>query len=94
MYFLRSRRSGVFFLFLVVMYLEIPGTPVAFCSVHSRMTCTLASFDFFAIIQYFLNKADISFVLSLLESGVQTFLLDGSHSLSGNFQSNEPLLGL
>lgn len=46
---MRSRRSVVFFLFLVVMYLEIPGTPLSLCSVHSKMTCTLLPFAFFAI---------------------------------------------
>ena len=40
---------GVFFLFLVVIYLDIPGTPLSLCSVHSRMTCTLLPFAFFAI---------------------------------------------
>src|SRR3989304_4137881 len=48
LYFLISRRSGVFFLFLVVIYLEVPGRPLSLCSVHSNITCTL--FPFFAIL--------------------------------------------
>jgi hypothetical protein len=32
------------------MYLEVPGTPLSLCSVHSKITCTL--FPFLAI---FLN---------------------------------------
>lgn len=39
LYFISSSLSGVFFLFFVVMYLDIPGTPLAFCSVHSKITC-------------------------------------------------------
>ena len=45
--FFNSILSGVFFLFLVVMYLEVPGTPLVLCSVHSSITCIL--FPFFAI---------------------------------------------
>ena len=51
LYFLRSSLSGVFFLFLVVMYLDMPGTPLSFCSVHSRITWTRLPFPFFAIVQ-------------------------------------------
>ena len=49
LYFLRSILSGVFFLFLVVMCLDMPGRPLYFCSVHSRITSTLL--PFFAIFQ-------------------------------------------
>jgi hypothetical protein len=31
-------RWVVFFLFLVVIYLEVPGIPLFLCSVHSMMT--------------------------------------------------------
>jgi hypothetical protein len=48
--FLISKRSGVFFLFFVVMYLEVPATPEVLCSVHSKITCILL--PFFAILMY------------------------------------------
>lgn len=48
LYFFNSIRSGVFFLFLVVMYLLVPARPLFLCSVHSRITWTL--FPFFAIL--------------------------------------------
>jgi hypothetical protein len=48
--FLISNLSGVFFLFLVVMYLEVPGTPEVLCSVHSKITWILL--PFFAILLY------------------------------------------
>lgn len=50
LYFFNSRRPVVFLRFLVVMYLDIPGMPLALCSVHSRITCTLLPFAFFAIV--------------------------------------------
>jgi hypothetical protein len=50
LYFILSRRSGVFFLFLVVIYLEVPGLPLSLCSVHSRITCILFPLAFFAIL--------------------------------------------
>ena len=34
---------------LVVLYLLIPGTPLPFCSVHSKVTTTLVCFPFFAM---------------------------------------------
>ena len=43
-YFLQVR-----IIFQVVMYLDIPGTPLSLCSVHSKITCTLLPFAFFAI---------------------------------------------
>ena len=46
--FLISILSGVFFLFFVVMYLDVPGIPDSLCSVHSRITCI--RFPFFAMI--------------------------------------------
>lgn len=49
--FLISILSGVFFLFFVVMYLDVPGIPEALCSVHSKITWIL--FPFFAIIVRF-----------------------------------------
>ncbi len=48
LYFFNSIRSGVFFLFFVVMYRLVPGRPLFLCSVHSRITWTL--FPFFAIL--------------------------------------------
>ncbi len=33
----------------VVIYLDIPGIPLALCSVHSNITCTRLPFAFFAI---------------------------------------------
>ena len=38
LYFFCSILSGVFFLFLVVIYLDVPGIPLSLCSVHSRIT--------------------------------------------------------
>ncbi len=38
LYFFNSILSGEFFLFLVVMYLDVPGKPLSLCSVHSRIT--------------------------------------------------------
>jgi hypothetical protein len=46
--FLNSNLLVVFFLFLVVMYLDIPGRPLSLCSVHSRITWIL--FPFLAIL--------------------------------------------
>ncbi len=51
LYFFNSSLSVVFFLFLVVMYLDVPGIPLFLCSVHSIMTCTLLPFAFFPIAQ-------------------------------------------
>ncbi len=47
LYFFNSNLSVVFFLFFVVMYLDVPGLPLFLCSVHSSITCTLL--PFFAI---------------------------------------------
>ena len=56
LYFFRSIRAGVFFRFFVVMYRDIPGTPLSFCSVHSRITWILLA-PFFAIANVrFLDK--------------------------------------
>jgi len=44
LYFFNSKRSGVFFLFLVVMYLLVPRIPLVLCSVHSIITCILLPF--------------------------------------------------
>ncbi len=52
--FLSSSLSGVFFLFLVVMYLDVPGCPLFLCSVHSSITCILL--PFFAIVLFLLLK--------------------------------------
>lgn len=47
--FFNSNLSGVFFLFFCVTYLEVPGMPLALCSVHSRMICILLPFCFLAM---------------------------------------------
>ncbi len=44
LYFFRSSLSGVFLRFFVVMYLDVPGSPLSLCSVHSIITCTLFPF--------------------------------------------------
>ena len=44
LYFFKASLSGVFFLFFSVEYLDVPGTPILPCSVHSRITCTLLPF--------------------------------------------------
>jgi len=49
LYFFNSNLPVVFFLFLVVIYLDVPGIPLSLCSVHSRITCTLLPFAFFPI---------------------------------------------
>jgi len=49
LYFFLSSLSGVFFLFFVVIYLDVPGIPLSLCSVHSKITCSLLPFAFFAI---------------------------------------------
>ena len=41
-----------------------------------------------------LNKADKSFILSLLESGVEALLLNCPHSFAGNLKCDEYLLCL
>src|SRR6478736_3546740 len=65
-YYLISYLSGVFFLFFVVMYLEVPATPEVLCSVHSKITWIL--FPFFAILlfiyfgkDYLINPSDCAF---------------------------------
>src|SRR5690606_16856471 len=49
--FLISNLSGVFFLFLVVMYRDVPGSPDSLCSVHSKITWIL--FPFLSIVYDF-----------------------------------------
>ncbi len=50
LYFFNSILSGLFFLFLVEIYLDVPGIPLVLCSVHSRMICPLASLFFLAML--------------------------------------------
>src|SRR5690606_40465058 len=82
--FLISILSGVFFLFLVVMYLEVPGMPDSLCSVHSKITWILL--PFFAIIilvfqDYLINPfsfasfktTEIPFLLLLFKDLADTF---------------------
>ena len=45
----------------------MPGTPLFFCSVHSRITCTLASLFFFAI--FFKNYLSLLFVSAFISNG-------------------------
>lgn len=54
LYFFNSILSGVFFLFFVVMYLDVPDIPVVLCSVHSKITCILL--PFFAMIKTFFGR--------------------------------------
>jgi hypothetical protein len=49
LYFFNSIRSVVFFLFLVVMYREVPGSPDVLCSVHSMITWMRLPLAFLAI---------------------------------------------
>ena len=37
-----------------VIYLDMPGIPLSFCSVHSKITCTLL--PFFAMLNFLFNK--------------------------------------
>ena len=76
LYFFTSSLSGVFFLFLVVIYLDVPGIPLSLCSVHSRMTCCL--FPFFAIIVQLqiLITFQKTFFLGFLEGIFQPFFID------------------
>jgi len=77
LYFFNSSLSGVFFLFLVVIYLDVPGIPLSLCSVHSRMTCCL--FPFFAIIVQIqiLISFQEPFYLGILKGIFQPFFVDG-----------------
>jgi hypothetical protein len=61
LYFFLSRRSGVFFLFFVVIYLDVPGCPLSLCSVHSRITCCLLPLAFFAIFYPVLIIQNVTF---------------------------------
>jgi len=81
LYFFNSRRSDVFFLFFVVMYLEVPGSPLSLCSVHSRITWTL--FPFLAIVLYLylnlnLNLFVVPFFLCFLQCFPDTIFIDGT----------------
>ena len=69
LYFFNSILSGVFFLFLVVTYLEVPGSPEFLCSVHSSITCIL--FPFFAM-TYIDN---VPFSLAFLITALMPYLL-------------------
>src|SRR5690606_12284653 len=75
--FLISNLSGVFFLFLVVMYLEVPGTPEALCSVHSKITWILL--PFFAILLYIYLGTDYYLInplaLASFKTAAKPFLL-------------------
>ncbi len=77
LYFFNSSLSGVFFLFLVVIYLDVPGIPLSLCSVHSRMTCCL--FPFFAMIVQLqiLITFQETFFLSILQGIFQALFVDG-----------------
>ncbi len=50
LYFINSSLPGVFRLFLNVLYRLIPGTPLPFCSVHSKVTIIRAPFAFLAML--------------------------------------------
>merc|ERR1719324_1467407 len=49
LYFISSMRSGLFRRFFWVWYLLMPGTPLAFCSVHSMVMFTRTCLPFFAM---------------------------------------------
>jgi len=91
--FLISILSGVFFLFLVVMYLEVPGIPESLCSVHSKITWTLL--PFFAITWLFLchsresrNLFYQSLCSCLFNYARNTFLINDFQRLCRNFKRN------
>ncbi len=48
--FLKLKSLGGVLAVLVVIYRDVPGIPLALCSVHSRITCTRLPFAFFAIL--------------------------------------------
>jgi len=85
LYFFFSKRSGVFFLFLVVMYREVPGTPLVFCSVHSMITWILL--PFFAISQS-LNSCYNTIFLCTFQCSVQSDFVDRADTICWNSQRN------
>lgn len=81
--FFISILSGVFFLFFVVMYLEVPGIPESLCSVHSKITWIL--FPFFAIVP-FLDY--LFFGIDFLQYRGDSFFVDDLQSSGRNVQRN------
>ena len=78
--FLICNLSGVFFLFFVVMYREVPGIPDSLCSVHSNITWIL--FPFFAILLFFLLY--VPFCTWFFQYGGDSFLIDNFNSFRRN----------
>ncbi len=86
LYFFNSRRPVVFLRFFVVIYLDIPGIPLALCSVHSNITCTRLPFAFFAIAvlsylegeNFDIFEVKIACCFCLLERGVDANLVYGA----------------
>jgi len=77
LYFFNSIRSGVFFLFFVVIYLLVPAKPVVLCSVHSSITCTLL--PFLAIVNlYFRWLNAYTWGPKLFYNTVETIFVDGT----------------
>ena len=99
LYFLISILSGVFFLFLVVIYLEVPGIPDSLCSVHSKITWTL--FPFFAIVLYLKCFYNLLFGIDFLQDSRDSFFVDDLQPTGRNVQGYptiflwniKPLLG-
>jgi len=82
--FLISILSGVFFLFLVVIYLEVPGIPDSLCSVHSKITWIL--FPFFAIVLYLKCFYNLLFGVDFLQDSRDSLLVDDLQSFWRNVQ--------
>jgi len=76
LYFFSSRRSGVFFRFFFVTYLDVPGRPLALCSVHSRITCCLP--PFLAIVQYVLKSFNVAFCFCHFQGDMQAVFINCS----------------
>jgi len=92
LYFFLSRRSGVFFLFFVVMYLDVPGCPLSLCSVHSRITCCLLPLAFFAIFYPVLIIQNVTFFFCFFQNAGESFFADKTDAWSWNFKRNPSLL--
>jgi len=89
LYFFNSSLPGVFFLFLVVIYLDVPGRPLSLCSVHSKITCTLFPFAFFPIASSFnLLSIQVSFLGCLFKSGIQSYFVDKTQTCGWNIQAD------
>jgi len=91
LYFFLSRRSGVFFLFFVVIYLEVPGCPLSLCSVHSRITCCLLPLAFFAIFYPVLIIQNVTFFFCFFQNACESILAYKTNTWSRYFKRNPSL---